>query len=1151
MAAALGGPVYDVYPGQPDHVAGPAVARALASKGFAVIGQDTGDSFTTSVQKDIQGIDASGKLLRPPELVAEGLLGGRGAVRICELSSPDVTPEEWEGASIGFADRLISQMGELLEPYTPELGFSIVGRTSAVLLETGEEPDDEPPELSEAEASKWLSTLIHGKLQLLQCLGPAVGSLELRVVGEEDMEPHFVQTVPGMIVVLRADTIIREHTSAEPSYILSSFACGEQLHWYKKPKGEDLHPAAKAIDQWILGRMLRMKQAVDHEDETALNPYSIPRSVQKVMNRMFVKGERAAVLGTSCKFSNAMDMETFHHTMGAAVDFAVEVPFGRWDHTEHYHPDLEGYHYGKVYCMHMTVAPDLEMFDNKFFLISPAEASKMDPCERQILEVGYEGLARGGLKKKDMMGSDCGIYVAWQSELALGSEDRGMGANRASFCLGCKGPSLACDVDHASALLAIKVASNELGRACNQGLAVGCAVCQSVASWIGHCGAHLLSPAGRTCSFDANASGFIRADSVSSMYMRRLKGTANDEDVWDDKVRFDGVILAATCKNQGRTASLRSVSGPCLQECFHEGIRQAKVSPLDIDIVECDAKADVMQDGVEVAATLRGFRPPGPFAGCDETIALGASKSYVGNSVMASGMATVLKGLAAGLYGNTPPIVHLNQINPLIHSEVFSQPINLPCECLDLNAAGGAASVTSMMACGWGGTNAQLLCWNKVDETRIIWGRPVNIDKPVFWPGGGGMLMNDEVPSQAYTIVGTWSSWNNPMAMEEEEPGVYGFTMTMGENCWEMFQIWLDGDEDRTLHPGRNRAPMATVPEGPERVGVHLNWLIDGRAVLEEGGRFAEEEEKKMLMLQAYGASGGADGLVELPHAERGWPGAQYRIRLRVAGRWRTVDWERISESPAGTALQDDSTRGRYYVVGSFNDWGFQEMSPDFVSAGVYNVEVMLYRNREYFQIVRNEDWQQMIFPWDRTRNEISPVGGPSDEGHGYHWELKGEAGDVFRIEFQRSMDETGFQSMKVSWRCVRSQTVDYAQLREARRTKYFIVGSWTGYKSRQELKPNSIGGYFSTEVTVRGLERFQILVNGNWGAVLHPKFAETKAVDDSRICGPTESAEGLEWLLGEDDSGEDDADRAERSYELRLSASATGMPLELTCTKL
>jgi len=532
-------------------------------------------------------------------------------------------------------------------------------------------------------------------------------------------------------------------------------------------------------------------------------------------------------------------------------------------------------------------------------------------------------------------------------------------------------------------------------------------------------------------------------------------------------------------------------------------------------------------------------------------VTIGAAKTFVGNSWMASGMATVLKGLAAGLYGNTAPVVHLNQINPLIHSEAFGQSVNIPCECLDSSME---TSYTALTAYGWGGTNAQILAWNRVDSRRICLGVPAVAEKLVFWPGGGGMLDSTEVPTKAYTIVGSWTSWTNPQAMEKEDEGVYGYTVTLGENCWEMFQIWLDGDDDRVLHPGRSRAGKAAGIAGPERVGVHMNWLIDGRAVL---GPEGEEYDQAALpdvaagdlIMQPYAGTGGADGMIELPRGDRGWPGAEYRVRLRIAGKWRTVEWERISDIPLSLeAGVPDTAKGKYFVAGSFNHYGFQEMSADFVAAGVYNTEVTLWRTREYFQIVRNEDWQQMIYPVYKTANEASEVGGPDEGGHGYNWCIKGEVGDIFRIEFQRSTDENGFQDMRVSWRHVRSQSIDTKTLAEARRTKYFVVGSWSGYRSRREMSWN--GQHYSYEVSVQGKESFQILMNGNWGAVLCPNVGGTSPMDDQRLCGPTEMADGREWAVGADPT-EDADDMGSQAYELRLIITKTGAPLELQCIKL
>ena len=72
--------------------------------------------------------------------------------------------------------------------------------------------------------------------------------------------------------------------------------------------------------------------------------------------------------------------------------------------------------------------------------------------------------------------------------------------------------------------------------------------------------------------------------------------------------------------------------------------------------------------------------------------------------------------------------------------------------------------------------------------------------------------------------------------MEDEGDGVYGYTVTLGDNCWELFQIWLDGDETQVLHPGQPKAPKGAAVEGPDAVGGASHWLIDGRPFADSEG---------------------------------------------------------------------------------------------------------------------------------------------------------------------------------------------------------------------------------------------------------------------------------------------------------------------------
>jgi len=1104
---------------------GPCIARCLRSKGFCVVTSDTNEALQQDVLTDIRALVAEDRFQQPPRLVADGLLGESGSARIAELEAPDDHPEGSREA-LKFADSLISKMGIMMEPAVEsELGLSLVGRTAVMVHETAK-ADPSPPALTEAEAATWLGTFVQAKFMVLFFFGPGAGTLDIRVAGEEDMDPYEIQTQPGMMVILRADSIIHDHSGPE-GYVLSSFFFAEKTHWYKNPSSDALPPAAQQLDRWIVNRMIALKRNPDSTPETAIEP-DIPREVQRSMNRMFLKGDRAAIRGVCSKLASTHGFETFRSTMVCNADFGTDVPTLRWEHQEHYHPDLESYHYGKVYCMHMTFVPELDLFDNKFFLISPAEASRMDPCERQLLEMSYEAFADAGVKKRELMGGDCGIYVAWNSDFQ-GIQDRGMGANRVSFCLGMKGPSLACDVDHASALVAMKIACNELGRACNQGITLGCTVCLKADSWLVHCGAHLLSPAGRTCSFDANASGFIRGDGIAGAYIKPLATRVDEEEVWIEGKKLYGVVQAATCKNQGSTASLRAITGPCLQEVLAESLRLASISPLDIDIVECDAKGNLMNEAVEVSSVVRTLRPKDD--ALSEPVSIGAVKTSIGNSWVSTGMASLMKALVTGNLGTVAPSNHINQINPFVHTEYFERPLLIPYEAMETNSD---VTYTGVTGCGWGGTNAHLVIWSRANEAGLPTGTP-GAAKPEFWPGGGGVLEYGQTPSRMYTIVGTWSSWQDPAEMEDEGDGFYGCTVTLGENCWEMFQIWLDGNEDMVLHPGYAKAPKATPVKGPDRIGVQDNWLIDGRAVYGLAAHGAEGTPAE------EGDLGDEGAIVEMDTADRGWPGAEYRVRLQVAGRWRSVSWERVSERPAVLPkMLPDSLAGRYFVTGSFNYWEFSEMSPDLDTPGVYRAEVALTEPSMSFQVVRNKDWHQAFYPAGFA--DSFDAHGPSDEGRGLYWRIFGRPGEVYNIQFQRCHDETGWDTARVSWQRDHAKLPDGSARRLPR--KYFVIGSWDDYRSKAEMLPDDSGNYVTQVEMPAGLKAsFQILVDGDWSAVLHPSRANAGPHAAHRLFGPSQRAEGLCWTIGEDP--EDKAEEG-RVYDVTLGCVA-GAPRAVT----
>lgn len=731
---------------------GPQVEKCLESKGYCVLAWDA-QRLGSNALKEAEALSRAGRLKQLPRILAGGLLGERGSRRSFSLA--EVEAHSRDLPAMRQVNQRLSDIAALLDsrrgvaPY-----WSISGRSDGLLLETGptiDAPLPGNPEFSDQECLDWHSLLCEGRILALAFLGPSPAVLELTVVGgKKSAEPLKVTTSPGTIVLLRHHALLREHRSTrEASFVLSCFflPAKRMTSNARSPKLE-LHPAAAALHKWMVGRACTIKESSLQQDDIV--DAAVPRSLQRLSNVGFLSGLKIAVRGSSCRFANSWGTETFQGAMIAGADWGMEVPADRWDHSAYYDPNPESHLWGKTACMHMSYAPGMELFDNKFFQISVSEASRMDPCDRQIMEVGWEACANAGLERKDMMGGDCGIYVAANSEFVQ-IEDRGMQANRLSFCLGCKGPSLAIDADHASALLATRVACNEIGMGCQQALAIGGSVCINPAFWRAHCQLGYMSATSRCFAFDAHATGFIRADAVGSIYVKPLFRTVDGKEVWDQAGTLLGVVEASCAKSQGRAAGFLVPSGACIQEIILESVRSAKITNLDVDFVECDAKGSVLGDAVEARAILRALRPQ---ATSTETVVLGSVKSGIGSAWPCAGMVSIIKTLCAGRYGALPPIVHLRKISPTLADEADG-PALLPCEALVPREDSGFYGVTG---CGLGGTNVHVLLWNNIDVALL---QPTNM-RPLPVPNLRAVGMPESLGALSETEASASESESEP-----------------------------------------------------------------------------------------------------------------------------------------------------------------------------------------------------------------------------------------------------------------------------------------------------------------------------------------------------------------------------------------------------
>ena len=300
------------------------------------------------------------------------------------------------------------------------------------------------------------------------------------------------------------------------------------------------------------------------------------------------------------------------------------------------------------------------------------------------------------------------------------------------------------------------------------------------------------------------------------------------------------------------------------------------------------------------------------------------------------------------------------------------------------------SQVVGVSSFGSTGTNCHQILWGVRPDERL---EPARTRAISWWPGG--LQQPVAPPLRGYFIVGTWSAWQVPWIMEEESEGVYGYTLTLGENRWESFQIWLDEDSERVLHPDEACASREATVEGPDGdVPRDLSWCVSG---LSETARLLNEEQMRQLdesgevpeqpCLMAY--EGGylppgyenatASGMpaVELNRTGVGGPGEKYRVRLHVRGKYKRVEWSKAVGRQQESAPDEPRYVHAYKVVGDFSYWTFQDMEVDPSEEGLHVATVQLLKESASFQIYRDGDWEQGFYPQVPDGDAESPIAGP------------------------------------------------------------------------------------------------------------------------------------------------------------------------------
>jgi acyl transferase domain-containing protein/acyl carrier protein len=382
--------------------------------------------------------------------------------------------------------------------------------------------------------------------------------------------------------------------------------------------------------------------------------------------------EPIAVIGMGCRFPGDISgpdaLWEFLCERGCTIS---EVPPERWQPFDNGSPEVAA-------ALARTTRwgsflPDIDAFDAEFFEITAHEADKMDPQQRLLLEVAWEALEHAGISPSSLSRTQTGVFAgACSSEygaISLGDLPRvdawnntggamSIIANRLSYFLDLRGPSVSVDTACSSSLVAIHLACQSLRtQDSHLAIAAGVNVLLSPTIFRGFDQAGALSPTGKCRAFDAAADGFVRGEGAGVVVLKRLTDAQRDGD------RVLAVICGSAVNQDGRSNGLMAPNPAAQMAVLRAAYTNAGMPPHEVDYVETHGTGTLLGDPIEARALGTVL---GRGRSADTPLLIGAVKTNIGHTEAAAGIAGFIKAVMALQRGQIPPNQRFESPNPHI-----------------------------------------------------------------------------------------------------------------------------------------------------------------------------------------------------------------------------------------------------------------------------------------------------------------------------------------------------------------------------------------------------------------------------------------------------------------------------------------------------
>ncbi|MET9342346.1 SDR family NAD(P)-dependent oxidoreductase [Nonomuraea sp. NPDC003804] len=359
---------------------------------------------------------------------------------------------------------------------------------------------------------------------------------------------------------------------------------------------------------------------------------------------------------------------------------------------------------------------DAERFDAVFFGYPAREAALIDPQQRMFLEEAWHAMEDAGHTPERFAGT-VGVYagqtlgthrarnhqtfLGTSADLLMAADDKDFLPTRVSYKLGLTGPSIAVQTACSTSLVAIHLACRALiTHDCDMALAGGVSWTPLRRQGYLHQEGGVWSADGQVRSFDRDASGFVPADGLGIVVLRRLDDALADGD------RIYAVVKGSAVNNDGSDKLSYAAPGVRGQQAVVEtALAVAAVRPDTVSYVEAHGTATAIGDAVEVAALTRAYRAAAAVG--RGYCRVGSVKSNIGHTDAAAGVAGFIKVALMLYHGRIPPSP-VTPLRPNPEIDFETSPFRPAVEAANWPET-GAPRRAAVSAFGIGGTNAHAI----------------------------------------------------------------------------------------------------------------------------------------------------------------------------------------------------------------------------------------------------------------------------------------------------------------------------------------------------------------------------------------------------------------------------------------------------------